>query len=70
MSKNTKKYIGDIISTKVENVLYFIYFLNQGSLGSMVGGTFEDAGKALKIYFEATRTPKRTLWMLKILWFC
>jgi hypothetical protein len=40
MSKDTKKYIGDIIGTKVENILYFIYFLNQGSLGGMVGGTF------------------------------
>jgi hypothetical protein len=35
----------------------------------MVGGTLEDIGKAPKFYFEATRTPKRTSWMLKILMF-
>jgi len=30
MSKDTKKYIGDIIGTKVENVLYFIFFWTKG----------------------------------------
>jgi hypothetical protein len=48
MSKDTMKYMGEIISTRVENILYFIYFLNQGSLRSMVGGTLEDVAKAPK----------------------
>ncbi len=51
MSKDTKKYIGETIGTKDANILYFIYFLNQGSLAGMVGGTLEDVGKAPKFYF-------------------
>jgi len=51
MSKDTKKYIGETIGTRDANILYFIYFLNQGSLGGMVGGTLEDVGKAPKFYF-------------------
>jgi hypothetical protein len=30
MSKDTKKYIRDILSIKVENILYFIFFSNLG----------------------------------------
>jgi hypothetical protein len=45
MSLDTKKHIG------VENILYFIYFSNQGLLGNMVRRTLRDVGKALKICF-------------------
>jgi hypothetical protein len=36
--EETKKYIGDIVSFKIENILYYIYFKLK-SLGSMVGRT-------------------------------
>jgi hypothetical protein len=52
MSNDTKKYIGETISTRDANILYFIFFLNQGSLGGMVGRTLEDVGKAPKKTFK------------------
>jgi hypothetical protein len=45
MSLDTKKHIG------VENILYFIYFSNQGLLGSVVRRTWGEVGNAPKIYF-------------------
>jgi len=42
MPLDTKKHIG------VENILYFIYFSNQGLLGSVIGRTLGDIGKAPK----------------------
>jgi len=63
--KDTNRYIGDVVGIKVENILYFIFFSNQGSLGSMVGRTLGNVGKAQKNSFDAMRVPKRTSWMLK-----
>jgi len=45
MSWDTKKHIG------VENILYFIYFSNQGLLGSVVGRTLGAVGKVPKFCF-------------------
>jgi hypothetical protein len=49
--------------------ILYIYISNQGSLGSMVGRTLGNVGKAPKKSFDAIRVPKRTSWMLKILMF-
>jgi hypothetical protein len=57
------------VGIKVENILYFIFFSNQGPLGNMVGRTLGNVGKAQTKSFDATRVPKRTSWMLKILMF-
>jgi hypothetical protein len=65
--KDTNRYIRDIVGIKVENILYFMFFSNQMSLGNMVGRTLGNVGKAQKKSFDATRVPKRTSWMLKIL---
>jgi hypothetical protein len=67
--KDTKRHIGDIMGIKAENILYFIYISNQGSLGSMVGRTLGNVGKDQKNSFDAMKVPKRTSWMLKILVF-
>jgi hypothetical protein len=67
--KDTKRYIGDIVGIKVENILYLIFFSNQGSLGSMVGRALGNVGKDQKNYFDPMKVPKRTSWMLKILMF-
>ncbi len=48
--EDTKRYIGDVVNIKVENILYFIYFLNHGSLGS-IGRTLGDVGKAPNCFF-------------------
>ncbi len=54
MSQNTNKHIG------VKNILYFIYFSNQGLLGNMVRRTLRDVGKALKICFWGNKgDPKK-----------
>jgi len=60
MLENTKKYIKIIASTLVKNILCFLYFSNQGSLGSMGGRTLRDVEKApkKKIAFETTRGVK------------
>ncbi len=60
MLEDTKKYIKIIASTKVKNIFCFLYFSNQGSLGSMGGRTLWDVGKAPKksIAFETTRGAK------------
>jgi hypothetical protein len=67
--KDTKRYIGDIVGIKVENILYLIFFSNQGSLGCMVGRALGNVGKDQKFYFDPMKVPKRTSWMLKILMF-
>jgi hypothetical protein len=64
--KDTNRYIRDIVGIKVENILYFIFFSNQGSLGSMVGRTSGNVGKAQKKSFDAMKVPKGISWMLKM----
>jgi hypothetical protein len=41
-TKGNKKYIGDIVNTKVE---FLFIFSNQGQLGSMVGRMLENIRK-------------------------
>jgi hypothetical protein len=64
--KDTNRYIRDIVGIKVENILYFIFFSNQGSLGSMVGRTSGNVGKAQNKSFDAMKVPKGISWMLKM----
>jgi hypothetical protein len=51
-----KKHMMDIVGTMVKIVLYYIFYSNQGSLGSMVGKTLGDVEK----------TPQKKSWVLKI----
>jgi hypothetical protein len=70
MWEDTKRYIRDVVSTKVENILYSIYFLNHGSLGS-IGRTLGDVGKAPKkiVCNVMKNIKKKTSWVLKIIIF-
>jgi hypothetical protein len=54
MPLDTKKHIG------VENILYFIYFSNQGLLGSVIGhwGMLE---RPQKFTFEAIRVAQKDI---------
>jgi hypothetical protein len=57
MLKDTKKYIGDVVSIKIEiyiciNFLkYFICIFELGVIGNMVGRTLGDIAKAPKNFF-------------------
>jgi hypothetical protein len=33
--EDTKKYIKEVVGTRVENILYFMCFMNYGSLGNI-----------------------------------
>jgi hypothetical protein len=59
MSKDTKKYMGDIVSTIILKQIYI----------SMVGrtlGTLERPPNIyIYIYIEALNAPKRTSWVLR-----
>jgi hypothetical protein len=55
MLQDTKKYIRDVMSIRVKNILYYIFF-ELGVLGKH-GGTLEGSKK---ISFETTRVPKKT----------
>jgi hypothetical protein len=59
-TKGTKKYIGDIASTKVN---IYIYILRQGLLESMAGKTLGDVGKAQFFFQNNKRHNKKTSWV-------
>jgi hypothetical protein len=44
----SNKYIGDVVSIGIENILYFVYISNKESLESMLGRMFGDLGKVPK----------------------
>jgi hypothetical protein len=62
MYEETNKYI-------LRDIVWALKFLNQGLVGSMVGKTLGDVGKAPKKLFDIMKVPKMTSWMLKILMF-
>jgi hypothetical protein len=51
MSKDTKKYIGDIIGIKVENILYFIYIFEPRVIGKHGRKDIGGCWKGPKILF-------------------
>jgi hypothetical protein len=46
--KGHQEVLRDVVTTRVENILCFIYISNQGSLESIVKKTLGDIGKAPK----------------------
>jgi hypothetical protein len=48
-----QEVLRDVVTTRVENILCFIYILNQGSLERMVEKTLGDIGKAPKNCFQS-----------------
>lgn len=63
--QGTNKYMEDILGTKVENVLYFIWNFKLEVLGKHgrkdVGGGWKDSQK---IFLKQSKVPKWTSWML------
>jgi hypothetical protein len=47
-----QEVLRDVVTTRVENILCFIYIYNQGSLESMVEKTLGDIGKVHKKLFS------------------
>jgi hypothetical protein len=64
-TKGTKKYIGDIASTKVKNIFYFLFFKMRivGKHGR------ENVGKAQIFFQNNKRHNKKTSWVPKRLMF-
>jgi hypothetical protein len=54
MLEDTKKYIKEVVGTRVENILYFMCFLNYGSLGN-IGKTL---GSTQKFVLKVMRNIK------------
>jgi hypothetical protein len=48
-----QEVLRDVVSTRVENILCFIYISNQGSFESMVEETSGDIGKVSKNCFQS-----------------
>jgi hypothetical protein len=70
MSKDTKKYIGNVVGIKVQNILYFIYIFELNVIGKDGRKDVRGHWKGpKKITFEAMRVAKKTSWMLKMLMF-
>jgi hypothetical protein len=59
MSKETKKYIGNVVGIKVESILYYIYIFELKVIGKCGRKDVEDIEMAQKITFEAMRVAKK-----------